>query len=892
MKYFISFFTDSYRHLYFILFILFLFVTPPVYANEESRILIISSYNPDTRNTTQNISEFLDEYKHLGGKSTIVIENMNCKSLFEAPSWKAKMEEILAKYTGENEPSIIIILGQEGWSSYLSIDNKNRDKVPVLCAMVSNNAVLLPDSTKSLIDWMPESMDIQKLLDANPNVSGYLYSYDIEKNINLIRELYPETKQIALITDNSYGGVALQSHVEKEIKKIEELELILLDGRKNSIYTIIEQIEKLPPRTAILLGTWRVDMNERYYIGNATYSMMSANPEIPAFTLTFTGLGHWAIGGYVPQYRTLGKDLAQRAVDLQNGTILMKDVKATLLPNYYVFDMHKIKEHEISVQSLPADAEFINKDISVFSQYKYEILLAVTFILLLFLIMLAYSFYRSNKLKDRLMDLQADNTIIMNNVQASIVFIKPDYTIKWRNNVVFECIPEFGPKNCCIIKDGVEPYCTNCTVIKAMNTRQQVEAVQHCIVGQYVHVLANPINDSKGEFLGIVVKKEDITSLKTTEIELRKAKEKAEESDRLKSAFLANMSHEIRTPLNAIVGFSDLLASTEDPDEREEYVGIINTNNELLLQLINDILDLAKIEAGTLDFVPMNVDINQLLSDIEQTSRIKAKSTVEVLFEDKAAHCIIRTDKNRLSQVITNFLNNAIKFTNEGSIRFGYRIRENDLHFYVTDTGTGIKEEELNKIFERFVKLNSFVQGTGLGLSICHTIINKLGGEIGVESEYGKGSTFWFTLPKEVLVSMQEEEKKSRQVVYIDEYKKKATLLIAEDNESNYILFSAMLKEYNLLYARDGKEAIELYHKYYPDLILMDIKMPIMDGYQAVAEIRKTDQHVPIIAVTANAFAEDEQRVYNSGFNGYIPKPIKASELKNKITSLLSNNQG
>jgi len=888
MKYSISFVASSRYYSLLVLFILFAFTTPSVYANEESRILIISSYNPDTKNTTQNISEFLDEYKRLEGKSTIVIENMNCKSLFEAPFWKTKMEEILAKYTGDNKPSIIIILGQEGWSSYLSIKQKNRDKVPVLCAMVSNNAVLLPDSTNLLRDWMPESMDIQGLLDANPNVSGYLYSYDIKKNLDLIRQLYPETKHIALITDNSYGGVALQSHVEKEMKQMEDLELILLDGRKNSIYTIIEQIEKLPPLTAILLATWRVDMNERYYLGNATYSMMSANPELPAFTLSSTGLGHWAIGGYVPQYRTLGKDLAQRAIELQDGTIQMKDIKATLLPNYYVFDMHKIREKGISVQLLPPDSEFINKDISIFAEYKYEILLVVTFILLLFLIMLAYFFYRSNKLKDKLIDLQADNTIIMNNVQASIVFIKPDYTIKWRNSVIFECIPEFGPKNCCILKDGIEPYCTHCTVIKAMETREKVETIQHCIVDQYVHVLANPITDKKGEFLGVVVKKEDVTSLKETEIELRKAKEKAEESDRLKSAFLANMSHEIRTPLNAIVGFSDLLASTEDPDEREEYVGIINTNNELLLQLINEILDLAKIEAGTLDFVSMNVDINQLFSDIEQTSRIKAKSTVKVLFEEKENQCVIRTDKNRLSQVMTNFINNAIKFTNEGSIRFGYHIRENDIYFHVTDTGTGIKQEELDKIFERFVKLNSFVQGTGLGLSICHTIVNKLGGEIGVESAYGKGSRFWFTLPKETLVSMQEEEKTNRQVVYVDEYKKKATLLIAEDNESNYILFSAMLKEYNLLYARDGKEAIELYYKYYPDLILMDIKMPVMDGYQATTEIRKTDKQIPIIAVTANAFAEDEQRVYESGFDGYIPKPIKAAALKEKIAALLS----
>lgn len=886
---YLSFFThNSYTRL-LVCVISMLLLAVPSQADTDSRVLVISSYNPDTHNTTQNISEFIDSYKALGGQSTVVIENMNCKSLFEAPLWKSKMKTILEKYQGDNMPSVIIILGQEGWASYLSLDEKDKSEVPVLCAMVSNNAVKLPESSANISEWTPKSIDVRELLDTNSNVSGYLYSYDIQKNLQLIKDLYPETKHIALITDNSYGGVALQAHVEKEIEEMKELDLILLDGRRNSIYTVIEQIENLPSKTVILLGTWRVDVNESYYIGNATYAMMSANPSIPAFTLSFTGLGHWAIGGYVPQYRTLGKDLAKQVTDLQTGKKQMQQIRATLLPNYYVFDMHKIKEWNIPVKSLPEHSEFINEDPNIFVQYKYEILVTVTIVLLLFLIMLTYFFYRSNRLKSRLMDLQKDNTIIMNNIEASIRFIKPDYTLKWSNQINFECEPEYGPDNCCLAQHPKEPYCRECALIKAMETRRQIDVIQHCKEEQYIHVLANPIVDENDHLLGVIVKKEDITSMKQTENELRVAKEKAEESDRLKSAFLANMSHEIRTPLNAIVGFSELLASTDDPQEREEYVGIISTNNELLLQLINDILDLAKIEAGTLDFVHMNVDINQLFSDIEQTSRIKAKNGVKVLFEEKMPQCIIRTDKNRLSQVVTNFINNAIKFTSEGSIRFGYRIRENDLYFYVSDTGTGIEKERVNTIFERFVKLNSFVQGTGLGLSISQTIVNKLGGEIGVESVYGEGSTFWFTLPKEdVLVSMKEElEPLKSQVVFVDEYKKKATLLIAEDNESNYILFSAMLKEYNLLYARDGREAVDLYGKHYPDLIIMDIKMPNMNGYEATAEIRKMNKIVPIIAVTAFAFAEDEQRIYNSGFDGYVAKPIKASELKSKIAELL-----
>lgn len=224
-------------------------------------------------------------------------------------------------------------------------------------------------------------------------------------------------------------------------------------------------------------------------------------------------------------------------------------------------------------------------------------------------------------------------------------------------------------------------------------------------------------------------------------------REKAEEANRLKSAFLANMSHEIRTPLNAIVGFSTLLTNEENQEEREEFIKIIENNNELLLQLINDILDLSKIEAGTLEFTYSDVDVNSLLTGIEQSSRIRNQHPeVQISFEERLPQCLIHTEQNRLTQVITNLLNNAMKFTTRGSIRFGYRQEGNMLRFYVKDTGCGIPADKIDSVFGRFVKLNNFQQGTGLGLSICKTIVEKLGGEIGVESEEGKGTLFWFTI--------------------------------------------------------------------------------------------------------------------------------------------------
>ena len=247
----------------------------------------------------------------------------------------------------------------------------------------------------------------------------------------------------------------------------------------------------------------------------------------------------------------------------------------------------------------------------------------------------------------------------------------------------------------------------------------------------------------------------DITDLKIMERKLRLAKEEAEESNRIKSAFLANMSHEIRTPLNAIIGFSSLLATDVSEEERIEYLSIIEHNNAILLQLISDILDLSKMEAGTLEYVYVNVDVNSMLLEIEQAARMQqTNKEVTIRAVTSLPDLFLYTDRRRVTQVLNNFISNAMKFTRNGSVLFGYEEpRDGHIRFFVTDTGTGIPPENVQDVFNRFVKLDSFKQGTGLGLAISQNIIKELKGEIGVESEFGKGSTFWFTLPYEKMTA-------------------------------------------------------------------------------------------------------------------------------------------
>ena len=610
-------------------------------ATGEKPILMICSYNPGAYPTSANVSDFMDEYDRLGGKRGVVIENMNCKSFSDFPRWKGVMRDILDKYRGNQEPALIILFGQEAWASYLSLNDSVTGEVPVLCALTSRNVVLLPDDEKDLVHWMPESSDFYEDNLKRQVRGGFMYEYDIASNIRMIRAIYPDTKNIAFISDNTYGGVTLQAHVRREMKQFPELNLILLDGREHTIYTIVDELRKLPKHTAVLIGTWRVDKNEGYFMRNATYSMMEAIPDIPTFTATSIGLGYWAVGGVVLAFRTFGKELAAETVRLLENpgdTTLRVEVVGTEA----LLDSKKVKEQKINVAALPMAVKLVNESPSFYRQYRYQIWggVGVLCVLVMGLLISIYFYLRTKRLKDDLERSQAD---------------------------------------------------------------------------------------------------------------LYEAKDRAEESNRLKSAFLANMSHEIRTPLNAIVGFSDVLASGGSSDEdQRNYFRIIQSNSDLLLRLINDILDLSRLEADKVTLTPEDCDVVQLcrqaLSSVEMSRR---ESGNRFVFETKIDSFVLQVDVQRLQQVLINLLTNAAKFTKNGTITLQFEVdrEKKRVLFAVADTGCGIPKEKQKQVFERFEKLNEYAQGTGLGLSICKLTVDKWGGSIWIDPDYERGARFVVSHP-------------------------------------------------------------------------------------------------------------------------------------------------
>ena len=423
------------------------------------------------------------------------------------------------------------------------------------------------------------------------------------------------------------------------------------------------------------------------------------------------------------------------------------------------------------------------------------------------------------------------------------------------------------------------------------------------------------------DFSPIIVSIEwDITQLELMRRELIESKEKAETSDKLKSAFLANMSHEIRTPLNAIVGFSRIISESDNAEERREYYEIVDANNERLLQLINEILDLSKIESGIVEFTYGPVRLHTLCKEIHDAHVFRCPQGVELRFDSPDEALSIHSDKNRIFQVFSNLIGNAFKFTTEGSVSYGYKQEGERVVFYVKDTGLGIEPEKLGRVFQRFAKLNNFAQGTGLGLSICKTIIERLGGEIAVSSEVGTGTTFTFwlplenviqdtetgtnshlpgeavgTQPSEVLPAKEDTPRPKEETTEKEEdlrttavETEKATILIAEDTDSNFDLLNAILgRKYRLVRARDGMEAVTMYDEVNPDLILMDIKMPNLDGLEATRIIRQLSAEVPIIAQSAYAYEHDRNAAEEAGCNDFISKPIAQEKLKEKIKKWL-----
>ena len=385
----------------------------------------------------------------------------------------------------------------------------------------------------------------------------------------------------------------------------------------------------------------------------------------------------------------------------------------------------------------------------------------------------------------------------------------------------------------------------------------------------------------------------------TTERELDAAKrkireyeekaQKAEKASQMKSLFLANMSHEIRTPLNAIEGFSRVMAETDSADERMKYMEIIESNNSRVLALINEILDLSRVEAGEISIKKSMTDLNELCRNIQLIFKFRCPETLKFRWTESNMRVILNTDPNRITQVMSNLISNALKHTSSGSISYGYRLINDgqEVEFFVSDTGSGIAKEDMEQIFKAYMSRDAEKQnGYGLGLPLCKIIVEKMGGTIHVQSELGEGSTFSFILPFEGTIGGMSKNSRittnSRtiRVSTKTDVQNAPLILVAEDEDSNYELVRIVLnKRYRLMRAKNGIEAVTICEDEHPDLILMDIRMPDMNGLDATRIIKEVSPEIPIIALSAYAFDQNIREAKAAGCSEFMPKPFKVEDL-------------
>lgn len=570
---------------------------------------------------------------------SVKAESLSVPALCNRKEAAAVVEQLRRKY--DVPPRLIVFIGDPGWivcrelfddvwKDVPVIITNARDRLPATLDILLSHEELTESNTVPAYEWRK-----------GYNVTTLGQVYYVKETIGLMRQLMPDMKRLAFISDDRYISEAVRGDVEQAMTgSFPELAFEQLSTRNISTEMLLDTLKSYDKTTGLIYYSWFETHNQddNNYLFDHIQEIITRFVHSPLFLLAPEDLSNNTFaGGYYVSVESFGDSLLQLIHRVLEGEF-PRDIPPALggKPAAYLC-YPALQSYDIPVSLYPKEAVYINLPVSFFEQYKKEILMTVVLLLV---------------------------------------------------------------------------------VVSA--------------VGYYIHIL------------------------KRAHQRMKEAQLKAEEANQLKSAFLANMSHEIRTPLNAIVGFSNLLSMVEDKEEMLEYAGIIETNTELLLQLINDILDMSKIESGMYDFHVTQVDANQLMSEVEQVARLRIRTDeVSLSFAERLPQCVFHTDKNRLIQVLTNLVVNAIKFTSQGEIQIGYRLQDaHTLYFYVSDTGCGMSAEQCEHVFERFVKYNTFIQGTGLGLSICKMIIEKLGGEIGVQSESGKGSVFGFTLPYRASASL------------------------------------------------------------------------------------------------------------------------------------------
>ncbi|MGL4853449.1 MAG: hybrid sensor histidine kinase/response regulator [Phocaeicola sp.] len=866
--------------------------------NESDYILCINSYTDAFQWSNRIINE-LTEYTQTDPNISLSIVYMHSLALSSHDDF-ATVKNYLVKSTTERRPKALVLLG----ATSFTLRDKYREMwgdIPIiLCSSVDYVGPVDAYLNNRLLEEK-ERVYIADIKDKY-NTTYIGTPIFLEDNIQLLLKAYPAINELIFIRDQLQINYELESelnHILSHRYPQIKVESIMPDDL--STYSLLELLNSVDPnRTGILFSSWSfirelavgttIAGNTRELIGTCRNPIFTINM---GDIIPFGGKMCAGVSFDFAEFKDHFIDVMNSVLDGAEP----RDIPFYTIENKKTYAFYdKASKRGVNLMALPQSTIYLNRPPSFIerNQFEISILLIVVFMLFLFFL------FRFRIFKMRETALRKEQAILSQFKHRfdNMSICYSEYKLVYDSNgVVIDYVYTDLNRICAnyrMERDKILGKMAS-TVVPREKFNEVVKVLNQLVQTNEIQTMTMywPITDNwlYSEF-SLSAKKDYVDRYLVDQTELMALKNKAEEADKLKSAFLANMSHEIRTPLNAIVGFSELLQTAEDESEKQEFINIINLNNELLLRLIGDILDLSKIESNSIELKLEPFSLSEMMKELYSNYKICSEtSEIKLIMDAPNTDLVITLDRNRVAQIGANLLSNAIKHTHRGYIRIGCDYKDKGLLLYVEDTGMGISLENQSRLFERFEKLDNFTQGTGLGLSICKALIEKMRGKIEVESIEGKGTKFTVWIPCIATKtgnniadsSQQENDCEFTTTIGISSQK---DILVAEDNDSNYRLLESYLKGYRVTRAYNGQEAVEFAKQNYYDLILMDIRMPIMDGIEATKLIRAINKDVTIIAVTANAFDTDREKAIQSGCNFFIAKPLKRKDFESVIVQL------
>lgn len=896
----------------------------PAQGQQKKQLVIINSYNEVAPWPRKYIGMVIKEVSGHPEFNAVRVIHLNNSVIFNEEDY-VNLENMIFDNYQEAAPDYLVLIGNFAFNLRDRIKEEWGD-VPMLLISQNNKYASLDyyfTAVNNQDSVGPPKMKPLEDLRKDFNFSLVLTPNKQRETVDMMIQMFPDMKKIVFMADGIYVNRQINRVLKEYIGlKYPNVEYEWLFAGDENV--MISYLNNEDYNVGLLLSTW-------YYTApgvsglpqmSTTDSFLINGAHRPVFGLRNAYMPYGILGGYFACPEEIYSNVHDALIDLLSDRD-MREVPFRVPSKAFPYiDYPKLRSLDLPLSICPKDTVFIDRPDSFWDRYQVYILIGAAVLLIGLMLLLLWCFSkkgpRMRQDYERLLNsmpigfmhcivnLDRDGivkAIHYGNQNKTLKMLVQDYNLTEMKSGEYA---NYWQETADAIMDDAAP---KTSIVKAPND------------DVYIEFIVNPDKKSRENRLMLDIFAIDVTDKMKVEHVLRDAAKKAVEADNMKTAFLANMSHEIRTPLNAIVGFSNLLCKTVDLEKKKRFIEIIETNNQLLLKLIGDILDISKADSDKMVFNMYKIDVNKLLTNVCSGIDVTKKPEVQIDVKLGMDKCFITSDPYRITQVINNLLTNAIKFTERGTIIVGYELVPNNmLRFYVKDPGLGISQADMGKLFTRFSKLNSFIQGTGLGLSISKAIVEKLGGQMKAESAgRGKGSTFYFTIPyvldettdnfEQVPATDDEtriealrmkskvatggDVKGGSQGSLVDpslpsyKYERKK-IMVVEDNESNFQLFKELLSDrFDIVHAKDGDESIRIYAKETPDLVLMDINLPIKDGYQATADIRMLSKTVPIIAVTAYAQMSDRQKIMNSGFTDYISKPVEEDTLISTIRKYL-----